>query len=141
MNSSARFQIHVPDDDREPVDATDDYGEAVEMCRALVDEEGYARAEVRQGTRLCCAVDRDRAGRVRVRDAGAADDTDGTDDADDASPLDDESEAGPAPSAGEEDVTHRLLVSGTADRHTGEAPRGSFLGESQGGSPTRWLGL
>lgn len=114
-----RYSIHVPDGGREPVDATDDYDEARALCRALVLEDGYVRAEVWRGAQVCCAAERDAAGRLRLLDDG-----------DRHEHL-------------ERDVTHRLLAADPAERtdDRGGARGPLFFGEDHAGRPTRWLGL
>lgn len=121
MNTAAYFCLYVPDDD-EPVDGTEDYDEAVALCRALVEEDGNPSAEVRCGDRICCATDRDDDGRLRVRDVGEADAARRVSAADEATGGD--GALSPAPSRlrrpsrayVEEDVTHTLRSSGLADR-------------------------
>lgn len=71
MNAATRFCLYVPDDEQ-PVDGTDDYDEAVALCRMLVEEDGHPHAEVRCGDRICCAAVRDGDGRTRVTDVGEA---------------------------------------------------------------------
>ena len=169
MSTPALYCIYLPDEGPDPVDATSDYEESLALCRALVDEDGYARAEIRCGERVCCTADRDHVGRLRLRDAGA----DGGAARPAAAHVPTSRPAARRIWMHEDDVTHRVLAPQPADApadgaaaspHPSSAARATaperasvadgrgapaadgagpvrFLGEDPAGPPPRWLGL
>lgn len=125
MHNATAFGVYVLDAGHQLYLETRDYEEAVALCRSLVEDDGYAAAEVWLGVALCYSVTY-RQGQIVARAERHADDVIA-----DLPPL-----SPPRPRLDEREVPTPLTPLSPQE----PADAGSMILGDDPDNPVRWLG-